>query len=111
MFIKRKIPIILSEIPRARKFHANPVDKIRRGGRCCPRVRSDALATPSGVELVYEDAAREFDPTAPMDESVDERVSRRMVGGLGIALIGTLPSNLSYERINAINRTTLRFDR
>ena len=74
-------------------------------------IRIDAYATSSGVELVYEDAGREFDPTAPMGMSVEERVSRRVVGGIGIALIGTLPSKVIYERKGGVNRITMRFDR
>lgn len=74
-------------------------------------IRLAARASATGVEIVYEDAAPPFDPTAPGNTPIEERISRHEVGGLGRVLINSLPTAAKYERRNGLNRIILRFDR
>jgi anti-sigma regulatory factor (Ser/Thr protein kinase) len=64
------------------------------------------------IELVYEDDAPAFDPTAGRDGTPDGALpARDAVGGKGIALALGLTRSARYERLAAGNRLTLWFDR
>lgn len=81
-----------------------------RGG-VDPGVRISVLTAATGLEVVYEDAAPPFDPTAQAGDSAAQRVARGAIGGLGSVLIRSLPSKVTYGRQGELNRTVLCFDR
>jgi anti-sigma regulatory factor (Ser/Thr protein kinase) len=75
------------------------------GGECERPVRIRLRCSPR-IELVYEDLAPPFDPTAwrettPPGDGDD--------GRKGIALVRGLAESTRYERLPAGNRLTLRF--
>jgi anti-sigma regulatory factor (Ser/Thr protein kinase) len=75
------------------------------GGECERPVRLRLRCSPQ-IELVYEDLAPPFDPTAwrettPPGDGAD--------GRQGIALVLGLAESTRYERLPAGNRLTLRF--
>jgi anti-sigma regulatory factor (Ser/Thr protein kinase) len=79
------------------------------GGESERPVRVRLRCTPH-IELVYEDAAPPFDPTAWLEQA--QRAGgppRDELGGKGIALALQLASSARYERLPAGNRITLRF--
>jgi serine/threonine-protein kinase RsbW len=66
-------------------------------------------ARAKAIEVLYEDAGPPFDPLseapgAPDPAHVDED---RPVGGLGLALVLGLSTDVSYARVDARNRITL----
>lgn len=74
------------------------------GGECARPVRLRLSATPR-VELVYEDRAPRFDPTAWRGVIGSEPDA----GGRGIALLLGLVESARYERLPGGNRVTLSF--
>jgi anti-sigma regulatory factor (Ser/Thr protein kinase) len=72
------------------------------GGECGRPVRVNVLATP--LELVYEDEAPPFDPTAWRGKTRPGTVGRK-----GIALVLGMARSARYERLAGGNRLTLRF--
>jgi anti-sigma regulatory factor (Ser/Thr protein kinase) len=60
------------------------------------------------VELVYQDAAPPFDPTAWREPAPHAAPDQR-VGQQGIPLILGLAESVRYERVLGRNRLTLRF--
>ena len=79
------------------------------GGECERPVRLRLRCSPR-IELVYEDAAPPFDPTA-WRETTPPGASppRGVVGRKGIALVLGLAESVRYERLLDGNRLTLRF--
>lgn len=58
-----------------------------------------------GCELVFEDAGRPFDPTAPALPERPRGLTDAPEGGLGLVLLRRLASAVSYERLPAgLNR-------
>jgi anti-sigma regulatory factor (Ser/Thr protein kinase) len=74
------------------------------GGECERPVRLQLRCSPR-VELVYEDAAPPFDPTAWQEG----RPPLDGVGRKGIVLVRGLAESVRYERSSDGNRLTLRF--
>jgi anti-sigma regulatory factor (Ser/Thr protein kinase) len=74
------------------------------GGECERPVRLRLRCAPP-VELVYEDAAPPFDPTAWRENPTP----RGGVGRKGIVLVLGLAESVRYERTGEGNRLTLRF--
>jgi anti-sigma regulatory factor (Ser/Thr protein kinase) len=61
--------------------------------------------------LEYEDTAPAFDPLAAArqaDAQLDERVSARLPGGVGLSLIAHMAQDARYERRNGCNCLRLR---
>jgi serine/threonine-protein kinase RsbW len=71
---------------------------------------SITVAVASGhVIVVLEDNGAPFDVAAAPPKQVDRPLEAARPGGLGIQLIKTLSSELVYEHVNGLNRTTLKF--
>jgi anti-sigma regulatory factor (Ser/Thr protein kinase) len=73
------------------------------GGECGRPVRVTVRGAPQ-LELVYEDEAPPFDPTAWRG-----RTRKGTVGRKGIALVLGITQSARYERLAGANRLTLRF--
>jgi serine/threonine-protein kinase RsbW len=76
------------------------------GGECDRPVRV-RLRCALRVELIYEDAAPAFDPTAWREVSPDAATPGGLVGRKGIALVLGLAESVRYERLPGGNRLTL----
>jgi serine/threonine-protein kinase RsbW len=78
------------------------------GGECERPVRVRLRCAPP-VELVYEDAAPAFDPTAWRAAPPDAAPPSGAVGSKGIALVLGMAERVRYERLPGGNRLTLHF--
>jgi serine/threonine-protein kinase RsbW len=77
------------------------------GGECERPVHLHLRCSPP-VELVYQDAAPPFDPTAWLERNPPGAPDQG-VGRQGIRLILGLAESARYERLRGGNRLTLRF--
>lgn len=77
------------------------------GGECERPVHLRLRCSPR-IELVYQDEAPPFDPTAWRDPAPQAAPEER-VGLQGIPLILGLAESVRYERLRGGNRLTLRF--
>lgn len=68
-------------------------------------------ATPDRVVAVLRDTGRPFDPLqeAPA-QSEPKPIAEAVIGGLGVTLMQTFCSELSYRRADATNELTMGFD-
>jgi serine/threonine-protein kinase RsbW len=78
------------------------------GGECERPVRLRLRGSPR-IELVYEDAAPPFDPTAWCETSLPRAPQLASVGRKGIALVLGMAESARYERLPECNRLTLCF--
>jgi serine/threonine-protein kinase RsbW len=67
-----------------------------------------AVASDS-VTVVLEDNGTPFDVAAAPPKQVDRPLEAARPGGLGIQLIKKLSSDLAYDHVDGLNRTTLKF--
>ena len=58
------------------------------------------------IRLSVEDDGRPFDPLAQAKPNIDLRLEDRPIGGLGIYFVRSLVRDISYQRLNRINRLT-----
>jgi serine/threonine-protein kinase RsbW len=58
------------------------------------------------LRLSVEDDGRPFDPLAQARPNLDLGVEARPIGGLGIYFVRSLVRDISYQRLNRINRLT-----
>lgn len=58
------------------------------------------------VRLV-DDQAHDFDPLAAPDPDLQQRISERKPGGLGIYLVKAMVQSVGYERNGTVNTITL----
>jgi serine/threonine-protein kinase RsbW len=77
------------------------------GGECERPVHLRLRCSPQ-VELVYQDAAPRFDPTA-WREPAPQAAPEQPIGRQGIPLILGLAESVRYQRLRGGNRLTLRF--
>jgi anti-sigma regulatory factor (Ser/Thr protein kinase) len=61
------------------------------------------------VVVVLEDNGNAFDVAAAPPKQVDRPLEAARPGGLGIQLIKSLSSELTYDRVDGLNRTMLKF--
>jgi anti-sigma regulatory factor (Ser/Thr protein kinase) len=61
------------------------------------------------VTVVLEDNGTPFDVAAAPPKQVDRPLEAARPGGLGIQLIKKLSSELAYDHVGGLNRTTLKF--
>jgi anti-sigma regulatory factor (Ser/Thr protein kinase) len=61
------------------------------------------------VTVVLEDNGMPFDVAAAPPKPVDRPLEAARPGGLGIQLIKNLSSELTYDHVGGLNRTTLKF--
>jgi anti-sigma regulatory factor (Ser/Thr protein kinase) len=61
------------------------------------------------VTVVLEDNGMPFDVAAAPPKQVDRPLEAARPGGLGIQLIKKLSSELVYDHVNGLNRSTLKF--
>jgi anti-sigma regulatory factor (Ser/Thr protein kinase) len=61
------------------------------------------------VIVVLEDNGDPFDVAAAPPKQVDRPLEAARPGGLGIQLIKSLSSELTYDRVDGLNRTSLKF--
>ena len=59
-----------------------------------------------GLEVEFADQGRAFDPLTVAPPHLDDNLSHRDIGGLGIFLVKSLASSLTYRRENGWNRLT-----
>ncbi len=63
-----------------------------------------------GLALSVEDDGRPFDPLAQAKPDTDLGVEEREIGGLGIHFVRSLVGDISYRRLERINRLTAVLD-
>jgi anti-sigma regulatory factor (Ser/Thr protein kinase) len=88
------------------ELYSNTI-KYGYGGECERPVRIRLRCSPH-IELVYEDAAPAFDPTAWLEQHRPAPSEDDVAGRKGIALALGLSSSARYERLAGGNRLTLR---
>jgi serine/threonine-protein kinase RsbW len=77
---------------------------------CSPVSMSITVSISEGaVIVVLEDNGAPFDVAAAPPKPVDRPLEAARPGGLGIQLIKNLSSELTYDRVGGLNRTTLKF--
>lgn len=84
------------------------------GAECDAPIEMALAATAGEIALVYEDAAREYDPLSRYAEAPDHlhaTVEARPTGGLGIHLVRELVASARYAREEGRNRLWLRMVR
>jgi len=69
------------------------------------------MLTPGEVILVIEDDARAFDPQTPPKPDLTLPVEQRPIGGLGLHLVRSLSSSMTYRRQDDKNILEVRFRR
>jgi anti-sigma regulatory factor (Ser/Thr protein kinase) len=74
-------------------------------------MKVDLTIEPHVVKLRLEDNGKAFDVAATESHGVDKPLSEMAVGGLGLHLVKTLASGLSYRRTSFGNETSLEFAR
>ena len=80
------------------------------GGDSDAPIRLTLNASPSEIDVVYEDTAPAFDPTARVAQSEAEfeaDLDKRRVGGLGVVLVGQMARSFKYTREGGLNRLRL----
>lgn len=78
--------------------------------RATPVMVSITIARDKGVATVtLEDNAPPFDVAAATCMPVNSPLEVAQTGGLGVLLIRNFSSNLTYDRADGLNRTTLHF--
>ena len=63
------------------------------------------------IELTIEDDGRPFDPTGGHELPTPGSLEEAPTGGMGLSLVSSVASRLSYERIGGRNRSTVHIDR
>ena len=71
----------------------------------------DLTLAPGEVILVIEDDARAFDPQTAPKPDLTLPVEQRPIGGLGLHLVRSLSSRMTYRRQNDNNILEVRFRR
>ena len=80
------------------------------GGDGDSTVRLELTVGKGQLELLYEDAAPQFDLLAHLDQAAPDlntEIGDRPLGGLGLALVAQMASSLSYAREYGLNRLRL----
>lgn len=82
------------------------------GGDCDATVRVVLTKASDGIALLYEDAAKPYDPLARLaarpQPAHDATAMSRAVGGLGVQLVARLASRARYAYEDGHNRLWLR---
>jgi anti-sigma regulatory factor (Ser/Thr protein kinase) len=74
-------------------------------------VTLELTATPDRVVAVLRDTGRPFDPLNQVPSAPEQKpIAEAMIGGLGVTLMRTFCSELSYQRSGATNELTMQFD-
>ena len=82
------------------------------GGDCDEPVRIGLSASPSHIDLSYQDSAPPFDPLEHLARCpIDPDLIDRPVGRVGIALVVGMAVRAGYARDNGSNRLNLTFQR
>jgi anti-sigma regulatory factor (Ser/Thr protein kinase) len=63
----------------------------------------------SALRVTIDDNAAPFDPCAAADPAMPTDLATANVGGLGIHLMRNFTESMVYERVDGLNRLTLRF--
>ena len=74
-------------------------------------IKVDLTISPDVVNLRLEDNGKAFDVAATQSHGVDRPLNEMAVGGLGLHLVKSLATNLSYRRTGFGNETSLEFAR
>lgn len=74
-------------------------------------IEIDVEATADAVRLVVVDDARPFDPLSVAEPELPVSLDDARVGGLGLLMIRSTASSVSYERREGRNRLSLSIDR
>ena len=65
----------------------------------------------AGTVLIVEDTGPKFNPLAsPAQPDVNAPLEDRPIGGLGVMLVQEMTDDITYERVENLNRLTLVFD-
>ena len=67
----------------------------------------DLERSDSGLSVVVEDDAREYDPFKRAEPDLDLPLEDKPVGGLGVHLVREVMDECRYERVNGRNRLIL----
>jgi len=59
------------------------------------------------LKIAIRDDGRPFDPLEAEQPDIDQPLHKRKIGGLGLLLVRNLVDELSYERVDGMNLTTL----
>lgn len=80
------------------------------GGDSDAPIRLRLNASPGEIDVVYEDTAPAFDPTARVDQSgaeLESDLDKSRVGGLGVVLVKQMARSFKYTRERGLNRLRL----
>lgn len=69
-------------------------------------LRADARA----ITVRFEDEGREFDPSTPRTIPTGDRIEDRPIGGLGLHLVHSMASSVTYARQGGRNVSEIRID-
>ncbi len=83
---------------------------VRHGGRPSAHIEVDVAFPQGRIVLTVEDDGPPFDVSAAVPHRVDRTLDVIEPGGLGIQLIHSFASHVSYQRTGPGNRVILTFD-
>jgi anti-sigma regulatory factor (Ser/Thr protein kinase) len=81
---------------------------VKYGGTPVPTIEVCVERIGTTLEIVISDDGVAFDPTAVPIPHLGDDVGLRSVGGLGLVIVRAMMDEVSYARVNACNRLTLR---
>lgn len=67
-------------------------------------------ADASGLEIIFEDDGKAFDPLAAPKPNIDGSIEERPIGGLGVYLVVSMSDDIAYVRDGNVNRLTMRLN-
>lgn len=67
-------------------------------------------ADDAGLQIIFEDDGRAFDPLAAPKPNIDGSIEERPIGGLGVYLVVSMSDEINYVREGDTNRLTMRLN-
>lgn len=71
-------------------------------------IRGRIIEDPSGLELIFMDKGKPYDPLARADPDVNAAMEERNIGGLGIFLVKKFVDAINYEYKDGKNILSIR---
>lgn len=71
-------------------------------------IRGRTIEDPSGLELIFMDKGKPYDPLARADPDVNAAMEERNIGGLGIFLVKKFVDAINYEYKDGKNILSIR---
>jgi anti-sigma regulatory factor (Ser/Thr protein kinase) len=78
------------------------------GGTGATEITITLRASDAGLDIEIKDTGRPFDITAAPTRALPQSIESANIGGLGLHLIRSYASNITYRREGACNHLTLR---